>query len=224
MPMSTPELLAGHPSQMMPNEFAGRMPDEFRNPMLNGDEFSKPPSYTLPPISPGQAPRTVPYKKKRKEKKKNDRSRRQSMPSWERGLRNGDEEEKAKALFPALKDGRDSRPHARMGYGSGWKKDNGLTMAQMWRRHQSDSNIDKRLEARVTNLLKGQDRLGDLWDSKDTNDSKSAMAMAANLRRQNKYLEKQERQLQQRLQSEACRAMSCRWGASDPSSSHLGRS
>jgi len=212
---------------MMPDEFQverGQMPDEFRNPMLN-DEFRKDPSDTLPAISPGQAPRTVPHKKKRRKEKKtnNDRSRRQSVPSWERGLRNGDED-KAEALVPALRAGRDSRPHARMGYGSGWKKDNGLTMAQMWKQHKSDSNIDKRLEARVTKLLKGQDLMGDLWESKDTIDSKSAMAMAANLRRQNVYLEKQERQLQQRLQSEACKAMSCRWGSSDPRLSHLGRS
>lgn len=116
------------------------------------------------------------------------------------------------------------RPFEKLGYGSGWKKDTGLTVAQQWKMHERSSAMNRRLDDRVAKMRKGHELQEQLWTMQDTRDCKSSMAMAKSLARQTEYLQKQERELKQRLDHEAARAQGCRsvhWAEDRPWTNHL---
>lgn len=188
-----------------------------------GEEQSLRASSQQAPVTGGS--RTVPRRRRRASAergkraggaKQQQRGRRTSLPSnwegsgtqiWEAGLRaDGVNDE----TVPGLPE---RRPYGRLGHGSGWKKDTGLSMAQQWKAHQQNNELDKKLDARVAELRKNQGVMTELWDMRDQ-DSKSSMQMAKSLERQNQYLEKLERQMQDRIHEATSKASNCRWGCS----------
>jgi len=84
--------------------------------------------------------------------------------------------------------------------------------------------MNRRLDDRVAKMRKGHELQEQLWTMQDTRDCKSSMAMAKSLARQTEYLQKQERELKQRLDHEAARAQGCRsvhWAEDRPWTNHL---
>lgn len=132
----------------------------------------------------------------------------QPAGEWSDWLRGGDETDKD-TITPAVLPER--RPFQRMGHGSGWRKDNGLTMAQEWKRHVEGGELERRVEAKLAKMITEQKKRDDVAAHADALNSSSTSAKTREIAEQTRELEKKETQLLQSLKKAKTRALRCQW-------------
>ena len=79
----------------------------------------------------------------------------------------------------------------RLGHGSGWRKDTGLSLNQQWQQQLSDGVIDKRINSNMKKMKKGHKLQGDIWHANDISNDTSVKQLSLKMKKQNEYLARQ---------------------------------
>merc|ERR1711907_60079 len=128
---------------------------------------------------------------------------------WAHCLRGGIDDEQGSMAMPKML--KKERPYKRLGHGSGGRKDNGLSMAQEWKRHETDGAIERRVEAKLAKLREEQDARDFMRNRKESANPCGSEAIEQQWNSHVAKMEEQELEFKQKAQMAQSRALEAEW-------------